>query len=775
MDMANRAAFCLTSQMPPGETPISGRKSWIRFLPLLVFAAAGLASLYLSLMLRSAAHRALWESRLPSIALAAGVGVAALAAALVRELLKTRERALAEAERMTADLRGVQQQLAREEALFRFIYENAPVGLSWLEGQRGETRLVNKAHVRITGVSVEKSRDTANYVAVSHPDDREMQQLLMERLYRGEIEQFSMEKRYVHPNGKLVWALLTMHAYRDPVSGEMREVNTIVDITEAKRVQEETARDQARQAAAMTAAKEAAEQANNAKSQFLAMMSHEIRTPMNGVIGMTSLLLDSPLSAEQREYAETIRHSGEALLTIINDILDFSKIESGRLEIEREAFGLRECVEGTLDLLAPQFAAKRLDLLYEIADGVPGQVRGDVTRLRQILVNLLGNALKFTESGEVVLSVRAQPANDARTELVFAVRDTGIGIPGEAMDRLFQSFSQVDASTTRRFGGTGLGLVISKRLAEIMGGRMWVESEVEKGSTFSFTLLVEAVPSKPRPYLGPAVSHLAGKRLLVVDDNATSRRILTALATGWGMSIRAASSGEEVLGWLRNGEAFDVAVLDMQMPTMDGSMLAREIRTLRDAEQLPLIMLSSLGHREHSGDPSLFAAYLAKPAKPSQLFETLSEVLQARELDSAQVFQPGDVAEPAIRRAERVLVAEDNAVNQKVALFILAKLGYRADVAADGREALAALGRQAYDIVLMDVHMPEMDGLEATRRIRAGNPPNRPWIIALTANAMYGDRELCLAAGMDDYISKPIKPGELATALGRAQPGAPAT
>jgi CheY-like chemotaxis protein len=300
---------------------------------------------------------------------------------------------------------------------------------------------------------------------------------------------------------------------------------------------------------------------------------------------------------------------------------------------------------------------------------------------------------------------------------------------------------------------------------------MWVESEVGVGSTFFFTLAVESVPSKPRPYLGTGLGHLAGKRLLVVDDNATSRRILTRLAAGWDMAARAASSGEEALGWLRANEAFDVAVIDMQMPAMDGGMLAVEIRRLRDAAQLPLIMLSSVGQGDLVIDRSLFAAHLSKPTKSAQLLEALVEALQARGAEDAPGFQPSDLVTAPVLHPERVLIAEDNVVNQKVALFMLAKMGYRADVAANGREALEALGRQPYDIVLMDVHMPEVDGIEATRQIRLANPAHRPWIIALTANAMYGDRELCLAAGMDDYVSKPIKPEEIGTAMGRAKPG----
>ncbi|HLP26596.1 MAG TPA: ATP-binding protein, partial [Acidobacteriota bacterium] len=473
-----------------------------------------------------------------------------------------------------SELKRTERKLQQQEALFRFIFESVPVGLSWAVPGRNETRMVNAEHIRITGVPLEESKNQAAFDRLTHPDDAPRQAALVQQMQAGAIDRFTLEKRYRHLDGRITWVQLSRRLYRDEHGRPTQELNALVDITALKEAQAELALANAR---AKRAAEEA-QQANLAKSQFLAVMSHEIRTPMNGVIGMTGLLLETPLNAEQREFAETIRTSGDALLTIINDILDFSKIESGRFELERAEFVLRDCVESALDVLATRASGKQLDLLYEISDGTPTSVRGDQNRLRQILVNLLGNALKFTERGEVVLTVgptgKPPPLRNAGApapiELLFSVRDTGIGIPHEAIPRLFQSFSQVDASTTRKYGGTGLGLAISKRLAELMGGRMWVESEPGRGSTFFFTIEIDAVPSKPRPFQQNARASIAGRSLLIVDDNVANREILTRTAQGWGMPVRAVGDGGAALELLRGGARFDVAILDMHMPKMDG-------------------------------------------------------------------------------------------------------------------------------------------------------------------------------------------------------------
>jgi PAS domain S-box-containing protein len=678
--------------------------------------------------------------------------------------------------------RRAEDELKRQEGIVRFILNALSVGVSWTSyGPRGET-WVNDAVLRITGLDRAAAARPEAYEAITVAEDWGRQEAEYARIRRGESDRFALEKRYRRADGTEVACLLGVQVFRGPDGAILQEISTITDITEIRRAQDElraakAAADELNRqlAEAIGRAERAAAEArsaNVAKGQFLAMMSHEIRTPMNGVVGMTSLLLETPLGREQREYVETIRLSGDELLRIINDILDFSKIESGRLDLEDEEFALRDCVEGALDLLAPRALEKGLDLLYEVADGVPTHARGDATRLRQVLVNLLGNAVKFTARGEVVLAVAAEPGAPG-LGLRFAVRDTGIGIPAEAMGRLFQSFSQVDASTTRHYGGTGLGLAISRRLVELMGGSMTVESEVGTGSTFAFTVRLGAVAARPRPFAHLDRGMLEGRRILIVDDNATNLRILSQQVRNWGMKPQEAAGPAAALDLLRRGTPFDLAVLDMQMPEVDGAMLAREMRGLRPEAELPLVLFSSLGQRPPEG---LFAAALTKPVKPTQLADTLVRVLATRTAVTAPAAPAGAPAPLPVApapRAGRLLLAEDNPVNQKVALHMLRSLGRTADAVANGLEVLDAVRRQRYDVILLDVQMPEMDGLEAAARLVQDHPDpaKRPWMIALTANAMQGDRDRCLAAGMDDYLAKPVKIADLGAALERAAQG----
>lgn len=631
-----------------------------------------------------------------------------------------------------------QAQLEESENRFRMLTEVSPQ-IIWSADESGAIDYINQTGVDYFGVPGEQIYGDGWHARI-HPEDlQRVATVWADAVAAG--EEAEMQYRMQRHDGEFRWHIARGVPLKSGEGRPTRWYGTLTDVEELRRAQA------------------ASEAATEAKSQFLANMSHEIRTPMNGVIGMTTLLRETQLDARQKECVNTIRASGEHLLSVINDVLDFSKIEAGRLELERYAFGLVSCVEDSLELVSASATRKNIELILDAPLSLPRKVYGDAGRLRQVLVNLLSNAVKFTQVGEVLVTVSVEPDRNEAADwnLQFKVTDTGIGIAPELKDRLFESFSQLDPSHARNFGGTGLGLAICQRLIDAMGGQIWFESVVGQGSTFGFSLPLGKVDET----LDIDTVDFSGLRVLLVDDNATNRRVLRMMTEAWGFEVDEAQHGAEALRQIEANE-YAIALLDFHMPLMDGVKLAREIKR-RKGDHLPMMMLGSISTEESASSGHLFVASMLKPIRQSVLFDQLAIALgkaSEDEVGKSAVQIPKATEQTPVR----VLVAEDNAVNQKVAVRLLERQGFRADLAANGLEAVEAVRRQHYDLILMDIQMPEMDGFEATRVILETVDPAPP-IIAVTANALSGDEQRCLDAGMQAYVSKPIDPRQLTKAI----------
>ena len=674
----------------------------------------------------------------------------------IRVEARTRELRSEVAERKEAE-----RQLEERTTFLNSVIDNSPVGIVAI-GPDSRIQMCNPAFEKLFQVNGERIRSLNLREVVGNKELDQELEANKEAIWRGQAT------HVVSKRARADGALVDVEAWAVPlfINGKMTgAVLLYQDITERKRAER-----------TLVMAKEAAEAASRAKSEFLANMSHEIRTPMNGIIGMTELTLDTQLNPEQREYLVMVRSSAESLLTLINDILDFSKIEAGKMEVESADFDFGRNLGETLRTLAYRAHGKGLELAWRVGPGIPERLKGDVGRLRQVIVNLLGNALKFTEHGEVVLDVEKEAGDERGILLHFRVRDTGIGIPKEKQEMIFEAFTQGDSSSTRKYGGTGLGLAISARLVALLGGRIWVESEVGHGSVFHFTARFEQANSAGKPVAPHDPELLRDVPVLIVDDNQTNRLILKEMLASWGMRTEVAPDGKTALRLLISasqfGSPFRLVITDMQMPEMDGLSLCEKIRGSTLFGDVAILLLSSsLRHGEADRCRELrVASYLAKPVQPSELLDRILTALAKR----LEIEEPPDGARKPIEETKlkmRILLAEDNSVNRKLAVALLQKQGHEVIVAENGQEALDILELERVDLVLMDIQMPVMDGLEATHAIRLKEQSTGAHlpIIALTAHAMTGDRERCLAAGADEYVAKPIRLAELSAAMERVK------